>query len=95
MRFTIALFHPFSERNQLYDLPGAGLRVTGTGVGGLSRGDVARLEELRLGSLSFGEPVAAISRDTSGLFGADGPEGIVGGGFSGVTARHSTTLTIG
>jgi hypothetical protein len=90
VRFTIALFRPFSERNQLYDLPASLPRaVTGAGVGGLSRGDVVRLEELRLGSLSFPEPVAVISRDTNGLFTSDGPEGLIGGEL---LRRHRTTF---
>ena len=63
--------------------------VTGAGVGGLSRGDVGRLSELALGSLSFSQPVAVFSRDTSGIFALDGPDGIVGGEL---LRRHRTTF---
>ena len=80
VRFTIALFNPFSARHGLYE-PRGGLSqvVTGSGAGGLSHGDVGRLDSLTIGSLSFARPVGIYSRDNTGVFALDGPDGIVGG----------------
>lgn len=90
VRFTVALFQPFSAKHALHDSPGR-LRdvVIGAGVGGLSRGDVARLDALTLGSRSFAQSVAVFSRDTSGIFSMDGPDGIVGGEL---LRRHRVTF---
>ena len=90
VRFTLALFHPFSEKNGLHDTPGS-LHdiVIGAGVGGLSRGDVARLDALTLGPVSFAQPIGIMSRDTSGIFSMDGPDGIVGGEL---LRRHRVTF---
>lgn len=90
VRFTIALFRPFSVRHGLYD-PAGGLgdRVVGTGMGGVSRGDIGRLDALALGARSFARPVAVISRDTTGVFALDGPDGIVGGEL---LRRHRVTF---
>lgn len=90
MRSTVALFRPFSLKHGLYDAPGT-LRdvVTGSGVGGVSRGDVGRIDALTLGSRSFANPVAIFSRDASGVFAMDGPDGIVGGEL---LRRHRVTF---
>ena len=90
VRFTVALFRPFSERYALRE-SAAGLDdvIVGVGAGGYSRGDVGRLDQLTLGPVSFAKPVAVFSRDTSGVFGQDGPEGIVGGEL---LRRHRVTF---
>jgi hypothetical protein len=90
VRNTVTLFRPFAEQHGLYGAERS-LRdaVTGSGVGGVSRGDVARLEAMELGSLSFAEPVAVFSRDTTGIFAIDEPHGIVGGEL---LRRHRTTF---
>jgi len=90
VRFTIALFQPFSGRHGLHDVPGS-LRdtVTGFGVGGVSRGDVGRLDTLTLGPTTFTRPVAVFSRDTAGVLAMDGPDGIVGGEL---LRRHRVTF---
>jgi membrane-associated protease RseP (regulator of RpoE activity) len=59
------------------------------GVGGVSRGDVGRLDLLALGPVSFANPVAVFSRDTSGVFGQGEPDGIVGGEL---LRRHRVTF---
>ncbi len=90
MRGVVTLFRPFSEKHGLHD--GAGNlhdMVIGGGAGGISRGDVGRLEALSLGPRSFGRPVAVFSRDTSGIFALDGPDGIVGGEL---LRRHRVTF---
>lgn len=80
VRFTIALFQPFCEKYELHDVAGnLSDLVVGAGVGGLSRGDVGRLETLTLGPISFSRPVAVFSRDSKGIFAMDGPDGIIGG----------------
>src|SRR5262249_25439446 len=80
VRFTVALFPPIRDRpgphdstRSLHDL------VIRGGRGGASRGDVARLDALTIGSLWYAKPVGIFSRDTSGIFAVDGPDGIVGG----------------
>jgi hypothetical protein len=79
VRFTLALFRPFCERNELRGsgtLKGA---VVGYGVGGASRGDVSRMTALSLGGFEVRKPVVIYSRDTTGVFAMDGPDGIIGG----------------
>jgi hypothetical protein len=81
VRFTIALFRPFSTRNELYPSAGSLSNVViGGGAGGVSRGDVARIDALTLGPATFAQPVAILSRDTAGVFSSENPaDGIVGG----------------
>jgi hypothetical protein len=90
VRGVVTLFRPFSKRYGLLDSPG-GLHhfVIGVGAGGISRGDVGRLNALSLGSRTFAQPVAIFSRDTSGIFAMDGPDGIVGGEL---LRRHRVTF---
>lgn len=77
VRFTLALFTPFCERHGLTGT----IRdaVVGYGVGGASRGDVARVASLALGGFEVTKPVVIYSRDTTGVFSMDGPDGIIGG----------------
>jgi hypothetical protein len=89
VRFTIALFRPFSETHRLYDAAALHRIVIGSGAGGLSRGDVGRLESLSLGPRAFADPVAVFSRDTTGVFALDGPDGIIGGEL---LRRHRVTF---
>lgn len=80
VRFPIALFRPFSERHGLHEsVSGLDDVIVGVGAGGASRGDVGRLDALSLGPVSFAKPVAVFSRDTTGVFALDDPDGIVGG----------------
>ena len=90
VRGVVTMFRPFSEKHGLYDADG-NIRdaVVGGGVGGVSRGDVARVDALALGARVFEKPVAVFSRDTEGIFAADGPDGIVGGE---VLKRHRVTF---
>jgi len=90
VRFTLALFRPFSEKHKLYETPGTlHERVIGSGAAGLSHGDLCRVQTLTLGSASFANPIVAFSRDTSGVFSMDGPDGILGGE---VLRRHRVTF---
>lgn len=90
LRGVVTLFRPFSSRHGLYDSPGSRHDlVVGGGAGGLSRGDVGRLDALALGSLSFARPIAVLSRDTSGVFSLGEPQGIVGGEL---LRRHRVTF---
>src|SRR5262245_59710440 len=81
MRGTMTLFRPFSARHRLYD--GAKLKdiVLGSGAGGMTHGDVARVDAVTLGSLAFKEPVVSFARDTTGIFSIDAVDGIIGGEF--------------
>lgn len=81
MKGMVTMFRPFCERNGLYEVEGS-LRdiVTGAGAGGITRGDVVRLDAMTLGPLSFAKPVAGIARDRTGVMGqVDDPDGIMGG----------------
>jgi len=89
VRFTVALFRPFSERNGFYEGASLSNVVIGSGAGGVSRGDVARARALTLGGATFEEPVVLFARDTTGVFSADGPDGIVGGE---ILRRHRVTF---
>ena len=90
MRGTITLFRPFSTKHGLFDSPGTlPHMVTGTGAGGITRGDVGRLDALSIGSLTFDRPVAVFSRDTTGVLASEYPEGIAGGE---ILRRHRVTF---
>jgi hypothetical protein len=77
VRFTVAMFRPFSARHGLKGTITDA--VIGYGVGGASRGDLARVGKLALGGFVVDRPVAVFSRDTTGIFALDGPDGILGG----------------
>jgi hypothetical protein len=90
VRFTLALFRPFSEKHKLYETAGTVHEmVIGSGAAGLSHGDLCRVQALTLGAASFASPVVAFSRDTTGVFSMDGPDGILGGE---VLRRHRVTF---
>lgn len=82
VRTTVVLFHPFSLEHGLLGAGGRAFTATvGGGLGGESRGDVARLERLELGAFAFQRPTAVYSRDTTGVFASGAFDGIVGGGL--------------
>lgn len=89
MRGTMTLFRPFSARYGLYD--DADLRgfVLGSGAGGLTRGDIARVDSISFGSLTFPQPVISFARDTTGIFSIDAVDGIIGGEL---LQRHRVTF---
>jgi len=76
----VALAAPFARG---HGLPSPSQRVmyagaAGRGIGGVSRADIGRLAELRLGHSSLASPVALFSRDTSGFFSWSGRAGVIG-----------------
>ena len=90
VRTAITFYRPFSERKGLYDMPRSLHDVTtGGGAGGVSRGDVGRLDVLTLGPAKFENVVATFSRDTRGLFATDYPDAILGGE---ILKRHRVTF---
>jgi len=90
VRGVVTLFRPFSVEHGLHDVHGNRHDLaTGGGAGGITRGDVGRLDTLRLGPLSFPGAIATFSRDTSGIFALDDPQGIVGGDL---LRRHRVTF---
>jgi hypothetical protein len=80
VRTTVVWYHPFTHD---HDLLGAQAHtIVGTiggGAGGETRGDVGRLDSLRIGAVTFRSPTAVFSRDTSGVFAGREEDGIVGG----------------
>ncbi|HEY6866014.1 MAG TPA: aspartyl protease family protein [Candidatus Eisenbacteria bacterium] len=80
VRTTVVMFHPFAARHGFLD-PGRRMltATVGGGAGGETRGDIGRLDSLRIGSFSFARPTAIFSRDTVGVFAGGDPDGIVGG----------------
>jgi len=80
VRATVILYRPFAVEHGLLDRPGTLRSATiGGGAGGETRGDVGRIEKLRLGSFVTRDPVAIYSRDTVGVFAGSDQDGIVGG----------------
>ena len=56
--------------------------ITGTiggGAGGETKGDIGRIDRLRIGDLVVERPTTVFSRDTAGVFAGDSEAGIVGG----------------
>jgi hypothetical protein len=79
MRGTMTLFRPFSERHRLYDAARLHDVVLGSGAGGLTRGDIDRVDSITIGSVAFADPVVSYARDTTGIFSIDAVDGIMGG----------------
>jgi hypothetical protein len=68
------------DREKLLDGGLKTVRATaGYGVGGPVTHDIARLEELRLGSLRIKKPVVTLSQDTRGVFASRQYAGLIGG----------------
>jgi hypothetical protein len=90
VRGTVTFFHPFSVTHHLLDVPGNLVdRVVGGGAGGITRGDVNRLDSLGLGPVSFARAVAVFSRDTTGVLAMADLDGILGGEL---LRRHRVTF---
>ena len=80
VRTTVVWYHPFTVEHRL--LASQKHTVTGTiggGAGGETRGDVGRVDWLRIGAIRFRSPTVVFSRDTSGVFAGRDEDGIVGG----------------
>jgi len=87
---TVDLLGPFVDAHGLADRYKAGQEIiTGWGVGGPSRGRVARAGELRLGPVAVQGPVVEMSTSKHGLFATDFVAGNVG---SGALRRFNVTF---
>jgi hypothetical protein len=91
MRGTMTLFRPFSERHRLYDAARLHDFVIGAGAGGLTRGDIGRVDAITFGSLAFQDPVISYARDSTGIFATDVVDGIIGGEL---LRRHRVTFDV-
>jgi len=81
-RATVDLLGPFVEKNSLAArFPKRVETVTGWGVGGAARGEVARAATLRLGGVEVANPVVVLSRQKKGAFSDPYVAGNVGGGL--------------
>lgn len=80
VRATVIVYQPFSVGHHLLGQPGNLINASvGGGVGGETRGDIGRLDSLRIGTMSFPRATAIFSRDTVGVFAERDPDAIVGG----------------
>jgi hypothetical protein len=80
-RSSLDLYAPFIGKHGLEARYGTGVeRITGWGVGGPTRGLVARGRELRLGDISVASPVIELARAKRGSFASDFVAGNVGYG---------------
>jgi hypothetical protein len=80
VRNALTLNHPFAEKNRLATrLPAGPEGTVGYGLGGDTRGRVTRAKSLRIGALTFGEPVTILSLDKSGVLASGDFDGIIGG----------------
>jgi hypothetical protein len=80
VRTTVVWYHPFVvEHHLLATQPHVVTGTIGGGAGGETRGDVGRLDSLRIGPFLFTSPTAVFSRDTTGVFAGRDVAGIVGG----------------
>jgi hypothetical protein len=80
VRATVIFYQPFSNAHQLLGRKGNLINAAvGGGVGGETRGDIGRLDSLRIGTMSFPRATAIFSRDTVGVFAQRDPDAIVGG----------------
>jgi PDZ domain/Aspartyl protease len=79
VRMGLVLNRPFAEA-QVAPRVGTVVEATvGGGIGGETRGGLARLDGLALGPVALERPVVVLSRDTSGVLARDDLSGILGG----------------
>lgn len=89
-RMSVGLHSPFVLRHGLRARFGPSIEtVTGWGLGGPSRGTVARVERLRLGAVTVNDVVVDMSRQTQGALSYAVPAGNIG---SGLLRRFTITL---
>ena len=80
VRTTLILYHPFVMKNRFLEVKEPMITATiGGGAGGETKGDLGRLETLRIGTLEFKNTPVIYSRDTVGVFAGEEDDGIVGG----------------
>jgi len=90
VRTTLVLYSPFVMRRRLLETREPMITATiGGGIGGETKGDLARLDTLRIGPLAFARIPVILSRDTVGVFANEEPDGIVGGE---ILRRYKTTF---
>ena len=82
VRHALMINRPFAERHKLASrLPGGLEGAVGYGLGGETRGRVARAAALRVGGIVVREPVVVLSLDTQGVLASSDFDGIIGGDF--------------
>jgi hypothetical protein len=80
VRTTLIWYHPFVVAHDLVAaLPRVITGTIGGGAGGETKGDVGRIDRLRIGDLVLERPTTVFSRDTTGVFASASESGIVGG----------------
>jgi len=80
VRTTLILYHPFVVKHRFLETTAPMITATiGGGAGGETKGDLGRLESLRVGAIAFARSTVIYSRDTVGVFAGDDADGIVGG----------------
>jgi len=80
VRHALTLNRPFAEKHHLADrLPVTPEGAIGYGLGGETRGRLARVKALRIGRLAFDAPVVVISTDKGGALASTDFDGIIGG----------------
>lgn len=80
VRTTVVWYHPFVIAQKLLETQRQTFAGTiGGGAGGETRGDIGRLDWLRVGTLLLRAPTVVFSRDTSGVFAGHEEDGILGG----------------
>lgn len=80
VRTTLILYHPFVVKHRFLETTAPMITATiGGGAGGETKGDLGRLDRLRIGAIAFARSTVIYSRDTVGVFAGDDADGIVGG----------------
>jgi predicted aspartyl protease len=80
VRGTLVLYGPFVKRHRFFETSKPMITATvGGGAGGETRGDLDRLERLRIGPIEFDNTPVVYSRDSVGVFAGEDADGIVGG----------------
>ncbi|MEQ1868248.1 MAG: PDZ domain-containing protein, partial [Micropepsaceae bacterium] len=81
-RMSVGLYGPFVLRHGLRGRFTPSIEtVTGWGLGGPSRGTVARVRRVRLGTIAINDVVVDMSRQTQGVLSHTAPSGSIGSGL--------------
>jgi hypothetical protein len=80
VRTTVIWYRPFVLAHDLVaSQPHVITATIGGGAGGETKGDIGRIESLKIGAITIQSPSVVFSRDTTGVFAGSEEDGIVGG----------------
>ncbi len=80
VRTTVVWYSPFvAKESLLASQPHVVTGTIGGGASGETKGDIGRLDNMKIGALTIAKPTVVFSRDASGVFAGKDEDGLLGG----------------